>query len=424
MLYDAPGNSEILSPKLKQDWNNRIQKKFQENATYNSRFFSIDPNTVSDPIPARPSWFGDPAEPMFCRNEDVARNLSDWGVRGRHAFHNEYCEYTVVYRIAPDGSTRPKRVTLTTELREYWVTLAMHDPDLLQSAADNVLGFKPTWQELYAHQDPHALSPREREIHFSRQVAGHGFSSSLQDPADPNKYIVPRQPVGALNRENALFMTHPINGLDDLIYIVMFGAHPYAQLVNGIRQPATKEQIFRATVFGQQNPPLHLACRHADPGAATAAHQQAYVGKQIAFANPLGMYINHFTESVFSIEGQPIPPEWVRFSRGRQRLEFGPSDSDGAFLDDIEVSEGAQTKKVSGGYDVVKRMEVGPALLIGPESEVREEEYIDLTESTDPITCSDASVCDFVRQVEEEYNNQFALVRNGPRSVDVELEGS
>ncbi|MEZ5491908.1 MAG: hypothetical protein R3F50_16590 [Gammaproteobacteria bacterium] len=419
MLYDSPGNTEALPPAIKQDWNDRIQRKFHENAAYNSRFFSIDPNAVSDPIEARPSWFGDPAEPLFCRNEDIARNLSDWGVRGRHAFHNEYCEYTVVYRIAPDGSTRPKRVTVTTELREYWVTLAMHDPDLLQIVAESVLGFQPTWQDLYAHQDPHALSPREREIHFSRQVAGHGFSSSLEDPAT-GQFIVPRQPIGALNRENALFMTHPINGLDDLLYIVMFGAHPYARLVNGVRQPATKEQIFRATHFGQENPPVQLACRHADPAAATAAHQQAYAGRQIAFANPLGMYINQFTDSVFTINDQPIPAEWIRFSRGRQRIEFGPGDNDSAFLDDIDVSEGSETKKVTGGYDVVKRIEVGPALLIGSESAVSDEEYIDLTESTDPISCSDASVCDFVRQVEDEYNNQTALVRNGPRRVFVE----
>ena len=422
MYYDAPGNTEPLPTAIKQDWNDRILRKFHENAGYDSRFFSIDPNAISDPIEARPSWFGDPAEPLFCRNEDVARNLSDWGVRGRHAFHNEYCEYTVVYRITSDGRTRPKRVTVTTELREYWVTLAINDPDLLQNAAESILGFQPTWQDLYGHQDPHALSPRDREIHFSQQVGGHGNSSSLEDPTKSGQFIVPPQPVGTLNRENALFMTHPINGLDDLLYIVMFGAHPYARLVNGVRQPANKEQIFRATYFGQPNPPVQLACRHADPAAATAAHQQAYVGRRIAFANPLGMYINQFTDSVFTINNQPIPPDWIRFSRGKQRLEFGPGDDDSTFLDDIDVTEGSQTKKVSGGYDVVKRIEVGPALLIGPESSVGDDEYIDLTESTDPISCSEASVCDFVRQVEQEYNNRTALVRNGPRSVVIEPE--
>jgi len=47
---------------------------------------------------------------------------------------------------------------------------------------------------------------------------------------------VPAQPTGRLNTDNALFMTHPINGLDDLLYI-MFGAKPYAsRTANGLEQ--------------------------------------------------------------------------------------------------------------------------------------------------------------------------------------------
>jgi hypothetical protein len=39
-------------------------------------------------------------------------------------------------------------------------------------------------------------------------------------------------------------MTHQINGLDDLLYIVMFDSKPYAVVIDGNIQQATKEQIF------------------------------------------------------------------------------------------------------------------------------------------------------------------------------------
>jgi len=57
-------------------------------------------------------------------------------------------------------------------------------------------------------------------IAFSTLVAGHGNDGKLVAAG------VPAQPTGRLNTDNALFMTHPINGLDDLLYIVMFGAKP------------------------------------------------------------------------------------------------------------------------------------------------------------------------------------------------------
>ena len=405
MNYNAPGNTENLSGQLKDKWNSTIQRVYDEQSPYHSRFFQIDGDQISNPIIVHPSWLGSPAEPAFCRNENIARNLSDWGVRGRHEFHNEYCEYSVVKRLAPDGTMKSKRITVTTELRKYWVLVAMNDPNLLRSMANGILGYTPSWTELYGHEDPFSLTEREREMYFLRQVAGDGSTV---------------EPVGSINTENALFMTHPINGLDDLIYILLFGAHPYAQQTANGRMPATKEQIFSAKVFGQKHAPIHLACRHADPAAATAAHQQAYFGKQISFANPLGIYINNFTSSVFSYKGQPLPKHWIRISRGQQRLVFGPDDSDAAFLEDIFVTEGADTSSVKGGYDVVKRIEVGPTLLIGKPTQVEDQEFVDLTESTNPIECSEATVCETVRRAEQEYNNSPQLVRNSPREMHID----
>ena len=106
-------------------------------------------------------------------------------------------------------------------------------------------------------------------------------------------------------------MTHPINGLDDLLYIVMFGSKPYAVVIDGNIQEATKEQIFR-----EENVE-HLACRQADPTAAMGVYGVVFHGRDVAFENPLGMYIHSFNSNIFTLEGEPIPDNWIKFSRGK-----------------------------------------------------------------------------------------------------------
>ena len=184
---------------------------------------------------------------------------------------------------------RPKRVEITTELREYWTTLAMYDPEFLRDRAVAILGREVSWEELYGVgiSSPDALDLRERRIRFSREVAGHGNHNDLVGAG------VPGQPRGALNRDNILFMTHPINGLDDLLYIVMFGAHPWAVKSGDTYQKASKEAIFRAKGV------THLACRNADPAAATTAHNEAFDGRTVAFADPLGVTLQSFSKSKF-----------------------------------------------------------------------------------------------------------------------------
>lgn len=410
MAYVAPGGADTLTPSLAARWNAEIQRAF--NALLpdlESRFFSIDPDTLRNPVAGSVKWFGDPAEPAFCLGSAAARTLSDWGVRGRHALHNEYCEYRTVYRTDAAGRSRPKRVQVTTELREYWVCVAAAEPERLRAMVTEVLGVEPSWEDLYGG-DPAALSEQERVLAFSRRVAGHGGDRALAQAG------VPVQPEGPLNTENALFMTHPINGLDDLIYIVLFGAKPYARTTPGGKEPATREQIFRA--FGVE----HLACRHADPAAAMAAHAAAYEGRTVAFQNPLGMYILGFAQNLFQFRGGPVPAEWIRWSRGEegtyQRLVFGPGDDDDAFLDDITVSIGSSDEPVTGGFQVVQQIEVGPLILASEGGDVQPGEFVLLNQSDTPIVCRDAGVCEAIRRLKAEHDAPVDMVRTGPRIME------
>lgn len=409
MTYEVPGRADQLGADLVGKWNDAIQTAYDRllKADLGSRFFSLDPQTVSSPAQASIQWFADPAEPDFCLGPEVARQLSDWGVRGRHELHNEYCEYCLVERIDPSGRRRPKRVQVTTELREYWVCIAMHEPETVRTLTQNVLGFQPSWEDLYGVSDPLRLNAEQRKREFSRFVAGNGGDDELVDAG------VPTQPIGRLNTENALFMTHPINGLDDLLYIVMFGAKPYASRSSSGPKRATREQIFRE--FGVE----HLACRHADPAAAMAAYGAVFEGRSVAFDNPLGTYILSFANDVFLFQGEPVPDSWIRFSRGQegtyQRLEFGPSDDDPAFLDDVTVAVGAQDEPLSGGFQITQQMEVGPLAIVGEASPVADEEYRVVVASSDPIRCHEASACRRISRLKEQYDDAHQTLRLAPR---------
>ena len=305
--------------------------------------------------------------------------LSDWGNKGRHSLHNEYAEYAIIRKTDSNGKLRPKRVQITTELREYWVCLAIYDPDKMRSIIEHIIGFEPSWNDLYGVSDPFSLSEKQREKEFSKLVAGSGVDNGTGSS----------QPIGKINTDNALFMTHPINGLDDLLYIVMFGSKPYAVAEDGNFREATKEEIFR-----QDKNLVGLACRHADPAAAMGAYSAVFHGRDVAFENPLGMYIQSFNSSAFTFKNEPIPKEWIKFSRGRlqdqiwQRLEFGPSDDDSIFLDEVRVSIGESDKPLLGGFQILQQMEVGPLISIGEETQLRRDENVIITSNNKPIHCN------------------------------------
>ena len=394
MPYDPPGRADELPDELLGHWNEAIAAAFEKQAAAlkDTRFFSLDPATlrsarVSDAL----KWPGDPGKPAACVGEEMACELADWGLTGRRAVQLEYCEYMVVHGRDASGARRPKRVEVTTEFREYWSAVAMHDPDRVRAMAAGSLGFEPSWEDLFGVADPHALAPPEREIAFGHVCAGHGNDRRLRDAG------VPGQPTGRLNMERALFMTHPINGVDDLIYVVLFGAHPYAVDAGGTRGEASGDDIF--TAFGV----THLACNHSDPTLTLGTYDIVRTGKQVALADPLGMYIREPNLELFSYRGGPLQADWVRFGRGQpghyQRLVFGPPDEHEAFLDDISVAVGATDEPLRGGYQLLRELEIGPYLAVGETDPIGDDEWEIVAAAPAPIVCDEPESCKSVREL-------------------------
>jgi hypothetical protein len=169
----------------------------------------------------------------------------------------------------------------------------------------------------------------------------------------------------------------------------------------------------------------HLACRNADP-AAQGAYDQVLKsvngntarGCQIAFADPLGMYLGPFNDADFTYNGQPVPREWIKKRRGRpgmeQRLEFGPPDDHPAFLDDIVLQEGALETSLKGGYQVARRIEVGPHVVLGVEWEFTPQ-WTTITANPAQLDCSAAEVCLGVARERQTFEKEEA--GPGPRGI-------
>jgi hypothetical protein len=401
MPYSVPGFADEVSENVLVAWNERIRRAFDEQGSLVDPYFTKrDPSEIPDgQSTAAVKWRGSPAEPRFCLGEEWAEKLSNWGLRARHQLHNEYLEFGVIMRPDSTGRLRPKRFVATTELREYWLTLAVADPEALARAARDVLGWTPAWREFYGSDidDPSQLDAAQREARFILNVAGSGKSRTE-----------PRQPVGSLNRENLLFMSHPINGLDDLIYVVAFGAQAYiVRQGDGFRR-ATLHEIF---IYGEAE---QLACRNADPAACAGAFDQVYkpaietpTGCPVAFSDPIGMYIRSFRSTGLRYGDAPVPQAWIRKRRGspglEQRLEFGPGDDEDAFLDDVQVEEGEDTRPLVAGYELAKRIEVGPELTVGDDRQIPADKYLAIPAADRDLDCSAGGVCPSINQMKINY---------------------
>jgi hypothetical protein len=214
--------------------------------------------------------------------------------------------------------------------------------------------------------------------------------------------------------ERALFMTHPINGIDDLIYVAIFGAHAYCVSERDQRRQASGDDVFSAFKV------THLACNHADPTISLGVYDLVYHGAQVAFRNPLGMYIRPPNLDAFSYGAGAVPQEWVRFSRGSpgsyQRLVFGPPDDHEAFLDDITLSVGASEQPLVGGYQLLRELEIGPLMQSAATDPIGDAEWELLEPAPGTIACDDAESCKPVRELLARFEAERAG-RKAPRTM-------
>jgi hypothetical protein len=410
-VYKAPGGVDGDAPQSVIDaWNDLILQEV--NGRPASPFLVADPASIPNGAESSAvKWPGHPLEPLNCQDEEIAAELSDWGWAGRAELHNEYLEYALVMRSDTTGKLRPKRFVATTELMEWWQTMAVHAPDYFLSRIESIAGFRPTFQSIFGRSIAQwqLLSVEERVSEFMRTMVG-------RDRVTP--------PTSSINQDHVLFMSHEINGLDDLIYVVHFGSFPYSVKENGIRRRARIEEIFRAQ--GRED----LFCRNADPAAAEGAYNQAFLagtesdpkGRKLAFADPLGMYMRAFNSGDLFYNGAVVPSAWTRWSRNssdntRQRLEFGPPDNEAGFLDEVRIGQDADAPTLSG-YQIAKRIEVGPLVIVGDQISVKPSDFKDISATPiGTIACGTEADgrCIQIARFKQEFDGRSVFARTGTR---------
>jgi hypothetical protein len=99
-------------------------------------------------------------------------------------------------------------------------------------------------------------------------------------------------------------------------------------------------------------------------------------------------------------------------------MEFGPSDNEDIYLDDIVVSIGGGDVKLTGGFEVVQQMEVGPFVVVGGKSVVPAGKYKEIMGGNEPIRCNMASACENIEALYQEYlNSSRNIIRTAPRTI-------
>ena len=167
----------------------------------------------------------------------------------------------------------------------------------------------------------------------------------------------------------------------------------------------------------------HLACNHSDPTISLGTYDVVFEGAQAAIADPLGMYIRRPNLELFTYRGAPLPDDWVRLGRGVeghfQRLVLGPPDEHEAFLDDITISVGASEEPLTGGYQLLRELEIGPYLLFGDTDPIADDEWEVLPPAPAAIACNEPDSCASVRDHAARWRAAQAQ-RGAPRTMEGE----
>jgi hypothetical protein len=348
-------------------------------------FLRPDPGDIARPVPMPVLWPPVPRRPLDCLGRAGAREVCDWSppesasdptyatLRGGREFHTEYCEYTVVL----DGCGRPKRVEITTELRERWLCLARYAPDRLRAEATDALygtqdgGQRVRYRDLYGDLDPdQEEDPDQRGAAFEAQVAG----SEVGGP----KRVVPQ---GRINRDHALFMCQPINGLDDLYFILLLAARRFARRTRGGPVPAPLPWLFLDNPYFRAYPEDMAALpdfygTHADPAVARAVQLAAWDNRAFS-VDPLAAVLPRAEFAadrlVFPDGADGAAERWVRWSRPAgpglyQRLVVGPGDDEPEWtLADIAVLDSAgYPEPLTGGFQLLELLSAGVMLTVSP----------------------------------------------------------
>jgi hypothetical protein len=366
-LAKQPGNLNDLTGAGAQEWNTLVAARHQTAIqSSGTRHFVVQNSSMTQP-PIAVDWDGIPIRVQTClKSRSKAMRLSDWtagnGDRGRAICHEEYMEW----RTVRNGAGKITRVEITTEVQEYWITMARHNPTRLLSLVARFAGEQSVpFQQVYGSVNPDApgVTPADREA---------GFRSMMLPEDDTNP---PRSPYN--NGQKAIsFLYQGVNTLGAAITLAAFAGFPHAAAVGNTGQlrPLTGSEAIASTRQAA------VDCRNSDPTIVGAVIGQAFNGKQVALNDPAGLYITNVDFGRLRRPGpqspapEPVPEEWFNLQRGSasadgkqrfQRLVFEVPAGLPFVVGDLIDSQTNET--INFGWQVAQLVKVGLYVSVGAD---------------------------------------------------------
>lgn len=355
-----------------------------------TQHFVVHNSSMTQP-PATVDWDGIPIRVQTClKSRSKAMRLSDWttgiGDRGRAVCHEEYMEW----RTVRNGAGKITRVEITTEVQEYWITIARHSPTKLLSIIARFAG-EPSVpvQQVYGNVNPNApgATPDDRERGFRSMML------PLSGTRNP-----PRSPYN--NGQKAIcFLYQRVNALEAAVVLAAFAGFPLAAAVGNTGQlrPLTGSE---AIASSNQNA---VDCRNSDPTIVGAIIGQAFNGKQVALDDPAGIYITNVDAGrlLRPDDQTSVPEEWFNLQRGSasadgkqrfQRLVFEVPTDLPFVVGDLIDSQTNET--IDFGWQVAQLVKVGLYVRIGGNVPGGPTPV-----ALQPVAkCAEQPECDFFRQ--------------------------
>lgn len=313
MVMQAPGNIAELSPSALDAWTLKLAQDFAAEieqtrdvpnpAQDRAWFFNAAAGGLANAQPLDIGWTAYPkkASPSQHALVDDKRDLQE-----------EYCEWEVAR-----ANGRVVRITFTTETPDYYAFLWDHD--------------KPKLLELYRK-------------HVSPAVRLQDLVDALGGYNPRNAWNWPMQNRGAL-----MHMGQPNNTLRAAMNLSAQATWP---VVDAQGAPVTSEQgLIRALRFGDP-------ARHSDPHIGAQINGLVRAGREVSFADPVGLYIDEIDLAGFELPGNAPAEQLMRVTRGEAgfmlRVVFEAPAGANFVLGDVKIDGRA----LRFGSQVAERIKV------------------------------------------------------------------
>ena len=197
-----------------------------------------------------------------------------------------------------------------------------------------------------------------RMLALAAEFAGEATADPLDIyGSDPDRLSVARRRSAFLNRNSSssgvpisnynngtkamLCMCQSVNSLSAALILAVRAAYPVGEGGRPLTGPEA--------IVGQG---WAASCRNSDPFIVDSIVNAVFHGSQVALADPPGLYLLPLREDAITLDGGPIPPEWLTYSRGTaaadnpagenlyQRLVVAPPAGSGRKFTDLMDANG------------------------------------------------------------------------------------